>query len=237
MKLSNYFWILPFFCFFAGYLLLQRMYNVDQLEAPSLVGKQLQDAVAELSIHNLNIRLIDQKEDPDLPQGTILSQTPAVGQKIKPHQAIHVVISKQQQKKVCPSLLEKTATEIETELTDLKIHNKSYMVPSTQPVNTCVAQFPSAGAVLDEPRVITYLSSGNDKPILMPNLKGKTAAQATEFFKQHAATTTLEIIHANPQPNDHVCGEQCIVVDQRPLAGSIERLDQHKPLLVQLQVK
>jgi beta-lactam-binding protein with PASTA domain len=237
MKPSNYFWLLPFFCFITGYLVLQRMYSVDQMEAPSLVGKQLQDAVAELSIHNLNIRLIDQKEDPDLPQGTILSQIPAAGQQIKPHQALHVVISKQQQKKICPSLIEKTATDINAELNDLKIRNKSYYLPSTQPANTCIAQFPSAGKVLDEPRVITYLSSGNKKPVLMPNLKGKTASQATEFFKQHPATTRLELIHASPQPAGHTCGEQCIVVDQRPLAGSIEHLDELKPLLVQLQVR
>lgn len=237
MKLSNYFWLLPFFCFFAGYFVLQRMYNVDQLEAPALIGKQLQDAIAELSVHNLNIRLIDQKEDPDLPQGTILSQIPAAGQKIKPHQALHVVISKQQQKKVCPTLIGKTPGEIEAELADLKIRNKSYLVTSSLPINTCIAQFPSAGKVLDEPRVITYLSAGNDKPILMPNLKGKSAFQATEFFKQHPQTIKLEIIHADPQPSDHICGDQCIIVDQRPLAGSIEHLDPKKPLLVQLQVK
>lgn len=237
MKLSNYFWLLPFFCFIAGYLVLQRMYSVDQMATPSLLGKQLPDAVAELSADNLNIRLIDQKEDPDLPQGTILSQTPAAGQKIKPHQAIHVVISKQQQKKICPSLIAKTASDIQAELTELKIRNKSYFVPSTQPINTCIAQFPSAGQVLDEPRVITYLSAGNEKPVLMPDLKGKSVAQATAFFQQHPETTKLEIIHTSQQPSDHTCGEQCIIIDQRPLAGSLEQPSSKKPLLVQLQVK
>lgn len=217
--------------------MLQRMYSVDQLEAPSLVGKQLQDAVAELSAYNLNIRLIDQKEDPDLPQGTILSQTPAVGQKIKPHQAIHVVISKQQEKKLCPALVKKTAHEIHTELHSLKIRNKNYFMPSAQPINHCIAQFPSAGSVLDEPRIITYLSAGNNKPVLMPNLKGKTGAQATEFFRHHTETTKLDLIHSSPQLSDHICNDQCIIVDQRPLAGSIERLDANKPLLVQLQVR
>jgi beta-lactam-binding protein with PASTA domain len=237
MKLSSYFWLLPFFCFITGYLALQHVYRIDQLAAPNLIGKQLPDAVAQLSDDNLNIRLIDQKEDPDLPQGTILSQTPAAGQKVKPHQAIHVVISKQQQKKVCPLLLGKNTTEIQTELADLKIRNKSYPVASNQPINTCVAQFPSVGQVLDDPRVITYISAGDKKPVLMPNFKNKSATQAIEFCKQLPQLIQLEITHADAQPRDHICGEQCIIIDQRPLAGSLENLDNKKPLLLQVQVQ
>jgi len=59
------------------------MTNVDQIQAPALVGKQLQNAVALLSQKNLNVRFITQKEDPDLPHGTILSQTPAAGRNVK----------------------------------------------------------------------------------------------------------------------------------------------------------
>ncbi|GAG41516.1 unnamed protein product, partial [marine sediment metagenome] len=153
MKTQTYLWTVPFFCFIAGYLFLQWVSKVQYLEAPPLVGKQLQDAVAQLSGKNLNIRLIAQKEDPDLPGGTILSQSPAAGQKIKPHQAIHAVISKKPEKIIAPNLINKSKEVIDRELAALGLRSKIHFLPSNRPINSCITQHPAQGQPIEENKI------------------------------------------------------------------------------------
>lgn len=234
MKIKNYLWALPFFSFLAGYFVLERMSRVAQLDTPAIIGKQLQQAVAELSDNNLNLRLIAQKEDPDLPQGTILSQTPAPGQKIKPHQALYVVISKQPEKIAAPLLLNKHDNAIQKELEALGIRNKTYRLPSNRPSGTCIAQLPTPGNQVADEKITTYLSAGNNRPSLVPNLKGKPAPEVLEFLQQYKIE--VKIMHSSKQDKNHLCDTDCIISDQRPLAGSLVTLDEEKPLLVQLQV-
>lgn len=235
MKAQNYLWAVPFFCFIAGYLFLQWMSKVQHLEAPALVGKQLQDAVAQLSRKNLNIRLIAQKEDPDLPGGTILSQSPAAGQKIKPHQAIHAVISKKPEKISAPNLLNKSQETLDRELKALGIRSKIHFLPSNRPANSCIAQYPAPGQPIEENRITIYLSSDNQKQVLVPDFRQQPACEVLEFLQQY--NTKVELSHASHRQNDHKCGQNCLVIDQRPLAGSLITLSPEKPLLVQLKVK
>ncbi|MCK5632569.1 PASTA domain-containing protein [bacterium] len=235
MKIKNYLWALPFFSFFAGYLFVQRISSIEQLQAPSIVGKQLQNAVAELSAKNLNLRFITQKEDPDLPQGTILSQTPCAGQNIKPHQSLYVVISKKPEKIAAPLLTKKSRTTIEKELLALGVRNKSYFLPSNAPTDSCIAQLPAFGNLLQEKKVITYISSGNKKPVLIPNFKNKSITDILEFLQKYEIKA--EITHTSAKKIDHICDQNCIITNQRPLAGSIVTISPQNPTLIQLQAQ
>jgi len=91
---QNIIWIFPFSSFFLGYFFLSAWYHVERVKTPSLVGTNLPHAFQTLSQHQLNPRLLAIKEDPDIEQGTILSQTPSAGHPIKPHQPVFLVISK-----------------------------------------------------------------------------------------------------------------------------------------------
>jgi len=234
MKLQNYLWTLPFLSFLAGYLVLQQFSRVEKLEAPNIVGRQLQEAVAELSAHNLNIRFIAQKNDPDLPEGTILSQTPAAGQQIKPHQAIHVLISKSPHKIAAPLLVGKPEQVIKQQLSALGIRSTFHRLASNRPFNTCIAQLPTAGTQLEKDKVTVYLSAGSKKPILLPDLKGKTVPKVAEFLQRY--NVQMELVHTKPENQDHQCDQNCVITDQRPLAGSIVILSEEKPLVLHLQV-
>ena len=235
MNIKQYVWIAPFLSFLAGYLVLQRISHVNSFKTPALVGQSLQPAIATLSAHNLNVCLITQKEDPDLPQGTILSQTPQAGQVIKPHQSVYIVISKKPQKIAAPLLINKSHTIINKELDALGIRNKTYYLTSNRPCHSCIAQLPAAGIQLEENKIITYFSGGNDRPALIPNLKGKSVPDVIAFLQQY--TNLPEIIHITKQHENHTCNAKCTVVDQRPLAGSIITLNPHKTPLIQLQVR
>lgn len=235
MDIKNYVWALPFFSFIAGSLVIQHISNIAQLEAPAIVGTQIQTAVVKLSEKNLNLRILAQKEDLDLPEGTILSQTPSSGQKIKPHQAIHIVISKKPKKIAAPYLIGKPNNMVKKELEDLSIRGKSYLIPSNKPTQSCIAQFPSPGTQLEENKIIIYLSDENHKPVLMPDFRGKKLSEVTTFLDTYNIDTKITQAKKSKKISFLPDSQEDLITDQRPLAGSIINLSDKK-ILVQLQV-
>ncbi len=227
-------WLLPFISFLAGYQVVAYLYAVESLETPTVIGKTLPDALSILTTHNLNPRLQATKEVPDLPAGTILSQLPSPQTKIKPNQNIYLVISHKTQLYSAPSLINKHITDVTSLLKAAGIKHKIYYLPSNHPKNNCFSQYPCTGEQLKDTTMIIYVSTGNNKPVLMPTFKGKSVPAVLESIATHPITPS--IVHTAEQAAGHVCNEQCIVVDQRPLAGSTIMLEDNKPLHVQLQV-
>lgn len=235
MNIKNYFWVFPFLSFLIGYFVMEHVSRIAELEAPSIVGQHLQEAIEKLSNKDLNIRFIAQKEEPDLPQGTILSQTPLPGQKIKPHQALYVVVSKKPPAIAAPSLLNKSKDLLDKELNAMGIRKKAYYLPSNLPINSCIAQLPMPGNPIDDEKITIYLSSENKKPVLLPDFRKKTIHEVREFLQQY----NIEINLVHTTKKDKKLNEknpQNIISDQRPLPGSIVNLDDKKTLIIQLQV-
>lgn len=232
---KRFLWTLPFICFIAGYLFLTKLYPVKEIETPNVIGKKLQEACTILSKNNLNVRLIAIKEDPLLPDSTIISQTPLVGQKIKPNQAVFIVSSTQPQKNSAPQYIQKPLNEIEQEIINKNIRAKSYAMPSIVSENSCFAQWPEAGLPLENNKMVLYVAQPMNKPILIPHLKNKSVLAVADFLKTNSIQ--VDIIHnANAQDDDeHTCNN-CIIIDQRPLAGSIIAHNAQKPLRIQLHV-
>ena len=232
--LQDYLWILPFISFIVGYLFLESYYRIGELETPSVVGKNLLETFSILSKHDLTPRILTEKEDPDLPEGTILSQTPAAGKKIKQNHSVYLVISKQPAKIPVPSLVHKAISRIEQELKPQGFRIKSYTLQSNYPQCYCIAQHPAPHELVQEKKILTYISTGNTKPVLWPNVKNKPVLDVIDFLKTN--NINPEIKHSSPRESSHTCHE-CIVIDQRPLAGSLVTLDPAKPMHVQLQVE
>lgn len=232
---KKFLWALPFVCFIAGYLFLTKLYPAKEFETPIVVGKTLQEACTILARQNLNSRLIALKEDPLLPDGTIISQTPQAGQKIKPNQAVFIVASTQPEKNSAPDYVQKPLSEFEPELAAQNIRAKIYSVPSTAQSGICIAQWPEADLPLENNKMILYVSQTINKPIIIPNVKNKPVLEVINFLKTNGIQTDVIHTHGDQEEN-HTCAE-CIILDQRPLAGSIIALDPQKPLRMQLQVK
>lgn len=233
--LKKFLWTLPFICFITGYLFLTKLYPVKEIETPRVIGKTLQDACTVLAQHNLNSRLIALKEDPLLPHGTIISQTPQATQKIKSNQTVFIVASVQPEKTLADAYTTKPLHEVEQELADKNIRAKTYSVPSALRSNTCIAQWPEAGLTLENNKMILYVSQPMDKPIIIPNVKDKLVLDVINFLKSNAIEVT--VIHgSNDQQENHQC-TNCTIIDQRPLAGSIITLNAQNPLRMQLHVQ
>lgn len=208
------------------------IYHADEMQTPSLVGMQLPDAFTVLSKHNLYPRILRETEDSDMPAGTILSQMPAPSTQIKPQQSVFLVISKPAPLPCAPHCINKAKQTVHIQTQARNIRVKMHSLPSIYPIDHCFAQYPAPDSVVTDNTMIVYLSAGNRKPIVLPNFKQLTVSQAQEHLVSQPIT--VHTTHTGPAPY-HTC-TGCVIVDQRPLAGSLITLDESKPLQLNLQV-
>lgn len=230
--MRSFLWLMPFASFILGYFLMSLVIKQPSLQTPAIIGKTLDQAVFMLSQSNLNIRIVGQKEDAQLPEGTILTQTPAAGTIIKEQQALYVTVSKKPVPLAMPHLIGKTETQALAELEALGLSAKIYKIAHQFPAETIIAQSPNAKETTSAQPIILYVATESDKPILMPNFKNRPIDEVISFLELQGITPT--ILHI-PVASDHRC-TNCIVIDQRPLAGSFVKNTTTKKMQVQLQV-
>lgn len=231
MVIKTYLWTLPFLAFLGGYFSLSYFYRVEELSAPLIVGKPLQEAFTILTTYNLNLRLLSEKEDPDLPEATILSQTPPANTKIKPNQAIFCTLSKKPKKQVAPRFTNQSVEQQDILLKQSEIPVKKYFLESPYPQGYCIAQSPATEEYVED-KVILYISDSGPKRVLFPDLKNKSINQVKAFFEPYSIN--IEIVNRT-QHDKSICDDTYIISEQRPLPGSLVFLDEK--LHVHVQVK
>jgi beta-lactam-binding protein with PASTA domain len=231
--LSHILWLAPFASFLAGYLLISFFAPNQTITTPAILGKNINDALITTSDHDLNIRIIGYKDEPDLLEGTILSQKPAAGKAIKKNQALYLVISRKPTAYITPNLYNKTAVDIAKLFENQSLQLKIYPIASTAPLNQCIAQWPLPGMELTDKTIIIYTAQPSATPLIMPNLKGRSVEDIVSFLSLHGITPT--VLHSLHIDASHQCNN-CTVLDQRPLPGSLVINNSQKPLAVQLQV-
>lgn len=229
--IENYLWFLPFCSFFSGYFLLYYYLQAPTLLVPSLIGKNIHEAILLLSQLKLNARILDQKEEPALPEGTILRQLPTAGQKVKVSQPVFLVTTKKQPAVETPIMINKSIDTIKKELTNSDIRFKAHYLPHSYPKNHCFSQFPAFGQPLDSNHLLIYLAAEKNKPIIMPDFTQHSLEDVTEFL---ASCNIQPYIIRNTHRENHQTNK---IIKQQPLAGSLILLREDKPLVVQLQVE
>lgn len=232
MDLKNFLWLAPFFSFIFGYLVMQKILHIPETLTPALVGKQIHTVLPLITQHNLNIRLIDQKEEADLPEGIILNQTPAAGTAIKQNQPVFLVTTKKPVALRAPQCIGIHADELYKQLQAQGIQPRMYYLPHPYPNNLCFAQSPQPNEILEKNRIIIYVSAGNNKPIIWPDLTHNPLQEVVDFLSMYNIQPDIifDTLHSNSLQQDYT------VIDQRPFAGTLLTLDENKPLSVQLRV-
>jgi hypothetical protein len=232
MSIKNSLFLLPFICFATGYFISSLIVQQPYIVTPSLVGVSVAQACVIASRHEVTIKLLGDKEDNDVPAGTVLRQTPQAGNLIKPHQSIHVLISKQQALPRAPHIIGMHQKAL------LSIDNSSpikiYAVPCIHPTGICFAQTPLPDELITNNNLIAYISVGTAKPIIWPCLTGQLVQDVLALLETHAIT--IDLIHTYPVPHYHRCHD-CRVIHQNPRPGSLLILDSRKPMTIQLQVE
>jgi len=221
----------PFFSFAIGYYLAHRIVKNTEIIAPTIVGEKLNDALRTTSNLGLNLKLLREKEDVELPEGIIIDQSPAAGKKIKPNQHLFVTVSKKPNKIVAPILEGQKYEEVLNTTKKLRTNLEIHWLESSYPQNICLAQYPKPNKNIGKKQIVSYLSSGKNGYSIFPNLKGKSLSEAKIFLETEGIN--VEIIHGKNITQNHSC-EKCIVRDQKPVPGSIVNVK--KKIFAQIQV-
>jgi serine/threonine-protein kinase len=228
--MKKFLWVIPFLSFLGGYLIMSFIYQPRAAKTPALVGKSIQQALNLAATQGLSLRLIAEREEPDIPAGTILSQNPLPNTHIKAHQAIACIVSKKTEQKI-PNLIGKSENDIARELTSLKFDYTLHHVSSQAPAGICIAQNPMPDTSLNCKEIVLYISQGAAHHYVFPDFRQKEVDEVKNLLANKPVT--IQISHLLEQPEGHTCA-QCIVSDQRPHPGTIVQLDEQKPINVQL---
>lgn len=218
MKNYNLLWILPFLISCIVYAGLSFFIARPTVTTPSLIGKSLQESLLILSRNGLNARIVHEKEDADLNEGTVLSQSPTASKQIKSGQTILLSISVKPAQQYAPNFIGLTEKEIRTQLADKNLIPKFFEVPSPYPEKTCVSQIPAPQAALHERMITCYISKKQDDLIIVPNMVGQSVTETVHVLQQYSITPN--IVHTKNIASNHTC-KNCVVSSQKPLPGSI----------------
>jgi eukaryotic-like serine/threonine-protein kinase len=234
MRRFNILWVIPFLSFISGYFFLNFLHHNKTIKTPSLLGQSVEKALVLLSQQNLNLRIIACKDEPDLPAGTILSQTPSADKSIKEHQALYVVVSQ----KPCAPLIPNFNTMLGPQVIKIgqskEFNVRLYPIPMDGIESQCIAQFPEPGVPDNGDKTITvYTIACATKPKVMPNLKNQPLDDVVAFLTLNGIQPTILYDQAN---NGLLSSHIYVVTDQRPLPGSLLIITPEKPPQIQLQV-
>ncbi len=222
---------LPFLCFIAGYQILHKVFYKPTTRAPLLVGKSVPQALQILSEQNLNMRMMAEKEDADIPAGTILAQTPAPHASARPQQTVFLVVSKKPARPSMPDLRAMQPEEYINILKKTRTRFRCFEIESNSPEGMCLGQIPVAGKEIPAEGVLLYKASTRSANFLMPSFKNRPIKEVEDFLKKH--NLPVQIHHSATPPSTHVC-DNCLVTEQKPLPGSFVSLK--NPFTVQLKI-
>lgn len=233
LKFFNQIWFIPFLCFISGYYFFSYFYPDQDIIVPNITGMNLQDSIRILTGLNLSLFLLKELENPDLSEGIILNQSPSVGQKVKKNQNIFVTISKKPKILNIPNFFEQKQYQISKYLEDLGIVGEFFWIDSFYPLNSCIAQSFKQNDMLNNGKLLIYLSAGENNFYIVPLLKGckiKKMYDSLDLDK-----IKLDIFYKNRKVDNYQDFENYFIVDQKPMAGSIVDLD--KKLYLQVQIE
>lgn len=211
-------WLLPFIGFFIGYVVAGYFVQKKDVPTPDVIGKSLTQSIQLLSQERLGVRLLTQREEPTLPEGTILDQLPRPGQKMRPNQTVFVTISTKQPPLETPDWWGKRIKDIVPLLEKRNLNYNIVQLQSNYPQGMCIAQVPTAGQPLAVKTVTLFISQGPSPLAVMPNFKGLTVSAFERLLEQK--DIRVEYVHERAVAENHTC-QDCVITAQQPVAGAM----------------
>lgn len=224
-------WLMPFASFIIGYFIIGYFFRKAAQQTPSVIGKSLHEAAQILSQNQLSMRLLQEREDASLAEGTIIDQLPRPTQKIRPNQSVFVTVAVRAQRQYMPQVWGKKHKEATKILEQQGFEVSEAFLSTDYPSGTCIAQFPAGGEPLKNNKVTVYYSDGPSHLCVMPNLRGVVLTDVEASLRE--CNVRAEIMHQNPIADNHTC-VNCKIIDQEPVPGAIVNIAQG--LNIQLKV-
>jgi len=149
---------------------------------PDIVGKSLETATKEVEEANLKIKVMSEKEDKDFEEGTVLSQNPDAGIKLRKGEEVSVIVAKKpDDSTVVPDVVGKSLDEAKKMIEDKKLkYSVKYKFSQDVEDKFVISQSPSKDEKAKFDDVVTIeVSKGVEvKKEKIPNLVGATLDDA-----------------------------------------------------------
>lgn len=221
-------WLIPFAGALVGYYAMARLLRVDEVEVPAIVGSSLEDALALLGPCQLGLKLLAEKIDATVPEGTITEQRPAAGKKVRPHQSVLVVVARQPEPDRAPLMIGLCQQDAQAKATKLGIKVRCLELESMLPSGRCLAQSPEQGEPIEAQGLTLYFSGGVSPWRVMPSLQNRSLADVVSFLELFSIKPKIFGLSGDFDGNS-------MVVDQRPLPGSIINIKKMHTVYLQVQ--
>jgi len=234
-RISLGLYFLPVFVFFVGYCASYYFIQTITCIVPDVVGKDFQKGVFLLSDKHLNVRLLREKEDVLLPEGTIIHQIPFSGSVVRPNQNVFVTVSKKPLSQYAPNFLDNTYADLLVQKTARNVNVRAIWLEGNHEKNKCFAQTPRPSDEMFDKKIRAYLSSGQNKLYIVPDFRELSLKLVQDYLER--LNIHIEVFGKYKESSDY-CGDVYLfdykIVDQKPMPGSI--VDFGKNLYMQLQV-
>jgi len=150
---------------------------------PNVVGTSITDAGATFEKVGIEIEIAGQEPTPDLPEGTVIAQTPAAGSMVKRGRRVKLMISAGQEMVTVPPMVGFSQRQAGLRLkeTGLKTGTFNWAVDdSMQFANVLVYSVPSEGSLVPKgTRINLFFSRGSQTNVIyVPQLVGLNLVEA-----------------------------------------------------------
>ena len=189
----------------------------QEVEVPDLIRMEPSQATRALEKLDLKLKVETYSQFSDtIDKGTVASQYPTVGSRLKRENTVRVVLSRGSQRLVVPSLLGGSVRRAQLEIGSMGLRlGKVYSVNSEEPMNSIIAQDPLPSMEEMPGAAVNVLVSLGPRATeyIMPDLVGKTLDQVRESLE----TKGFRI--GNVRRKYYPWAEEGVIIQQTPQAG------------------
>lgn len=199
-----HFIIVPIIVLFLGYVFFDDILmplitrHGREFSLPEVVGYKLEDAREILKMTDLDLEVSLEKYHPDKEGGTVLSQYPAPGTKVKAGRIVKVVVSVGEKKVMVPPLagISVRQAKFNIEAAGLLLGEITWTFSDSLPPKVVVFSYPASGTEVKMGSEINLMvNQGSLRGIVyMPRLVGRTLDEAVTIL-DHAGLKVGLIRH------------------------------------------
>lgn len=211
----------------SGVMALRIVFVADKdITVPSLVGLTAEEASSRLESLGLPARI--DLVDSEQPDGTVISQAFAPGEKLEKGKIVNIRVSRGGAKLQIPDVRGMTFAEAAKTLDSLgfSVGNVLRVTDPLKPAGTVIAQNPAAPAMVMKSRMVELLvcegQAGKNEMVQVPDLIGQTEKLARQIVEQSNLTVSNVIyVDSSAVPSGCVSGSQPRAGVRVPFGGAV----------------
>ena len=172
----------------SAYLGMRFAVRGTEVKAPLIIGQSFEDAMSALESIRLKIEVVGKRFDPEVSEGSIISQYPRPGGDVKVGRAVRVLVSLGEKREPVPKLIGSPLrlARLITSESGYEIGKTSWVEVIGIPEEEVISQTPSpeTKGILN-PKIDLLVSKGENRRYLMPNVTGLGLNKVMLLFKRN----------------------------------------------------